>query len=262
MKHFINLIEYLESNHHYAQVDEMVKTALDMSDVFNENNLKGQGAYGEFYSDFSTKDKQIIKGRLGNVSDNIGFKSYHSRFRNADHIANIKENLAFIYIAPYIKENTDLNTPLYNGSMSLSGMIINHLVPTQKMSGVFMEEALNEMNNQIIYFGDHQYYKIPYITEDAIDKKLESIGVKWFDIHDQNYLLNPNTIKEYIENNKKTDQYNYDISKGASLFDFGGFNISASTEPGNKLLILKERLLNKRNQINQSIIKAINDIII
>ena len=110
MKHLTDLIEYLEANHHYAQVDEMTKLALDMTDVLKEDNQLGKGLYGNFHSDFSNEDKRKLKNQLGNLPNNVGVKQYkiNPYDKIAFEIDNISENLVFIYVAPYISQNTEV----------------------------------------------------------------------------------------------------------------------------------------------------------
>lgn len=262
MKHLINIIEYLEGNHHYRQVDEMIKIALDMRDVLTEDNQQGSGVYGTFYSDFSMEEKQKLKNQLGNVPENVGVKQYKiDRSNKVVEIQNIKENLAFMYIAPYIAANTDLKTPVYNGSISLSGMISNRINITQKMPGV----SILQLMDKTTLPGSVQY-DIIFDTNRKIKQKLESIGVYWSDVHKDNYLIDNNAAKEfktYIENNPELMEYNdFDLSRNAALFDFGGFNVYDYTPPAMQLLELKNKLeKSKSNSIISSVIVAIQNMI-
>ena len=98
MKHLTDLIEYLEANHHYAQVDEMTKLALDMTDVLKEDNQLGKGLYGNFHSDFSNEDKRKLKNQLGNLPNNVGVKQYkiNPYDKIAFEIDNIRKSCVYL----------------------------------------------------------------------------------------------------------------------------------------------------------------------
>ena len=270
MKHFINLIEYLESNHHYAQVDEMIKTALDMSDVLTEDNKLGKGLYGEFHSDFSSEEKQKLKNQLGNLPDNVGVKKFKEKQYNPITVTNnpitvttdnIAENLAFIYIAPYINKNTDLVTPIYNGTISLSAMITNRINITQKMPGLTFKTVFEELKSIYPYFPPDV---LDVSIENQIRDKLRAIGVDCYDIHSKNYLLNKSTVNEFFTwvKNNPYDATVFDLSKNAALFDFGDFIIHRSAPPGQQLEALKRKMESQNNKFMEVIVKAINRILI
>lgn len=238
MKKLFDLIEYLDDNHHYAQSDEMIKLALDMSDVINDDSFQDKGAYGKFYSDFSKDEKNKIKNKLGPVHDDIGFKKFIHP--DTDFNTNLKEILSFIYIAPYISANTDLKTPIYKGEISLSGIISNNIIPTQRMPGITLAMAL-----EIMYASMPRYTanRLDELTFEAIETKLHKIGVYWDDITSYNIIVDPKVVKECIEAYQKGNlNQTYNLSKGASLFDFGHFRVKADTQAGKNLQKLKAQL--------------------
>lgn len=259
MKYLSDLIEYLESNHHYAQVDEMIKTALDLTQETDAQNYIGDGMVGAFYSDYTEDQIKQLENKIGRIPKNIGIKEFHGTITTSE---IIEENLSLIYIAPYINENTDLNTPVYTGSMSLSGMISNRINITQKMPGVHIYEWFNQ------YMPNDEFGKSYAIkeTRDAIIKKLFNIGVRSNDLHAGNFLVQEKVIREFTKQYK--DQFaanddidiNYDLSAGASLFDFGGFRVNRQTPPGQKLIELKNKM-NQKNKVMAKIIGSINNIV-
>lgn len=255
MKNLFDLIEYLDSNHHYAQSDEMMKVALDMSDVIDDNNFQDEGAFGRFYSGFNNDEKNKIKDKLGPINDGIGFKKFIDP--NADFNTNLKEILSFIYIAPYISANTDLKTPTYKGEISLSGIISNNIIPTQHMPGIILSEAIHQM-----YYNDLPRRAIESLEEstyDTIREKLSKIGVYWNDITAYNIIVDPKVVKECIETyNMGTLNQTYNLSKGASLFDFGLFTVSSNTQAGQNLQKLKAQLNRVRNN---TLVNALTDAI-
>lgn len=269
MQYLFELIEYAEANHHYAQVDALVKSALDMTDVLTEDNKQGAGVYGTFYSDFSREDKHQLKNKLGNIPENIGVKRYKTeRWDDFAAIQNIKENLAFIYISPYILANTDLKTPVYNGSISLSGMIANKINITQKMPGVSLTSLINSL-----HLPKNALVSATVSVNGKIAEKLESIGVYCSDLHAGNYLIDNKVAEEfksYIENNpnlfKESSWSDYscdfDLSRNAALFDYGGFNVYDYTPPAQQLLKLKTSLeQRKKNKVINNVILAIRNMI-
>ena len=259
MKHFNHLIEYLEANHHYAQVDEMIKTALDLTEETDSQNYIGSGMVGSFYGDYTEDQRKQIENKIGRIPNNIGIKDFHGTTTTSE---IIEENLSLIYIAPYINANTDLNAPVYTGSMSLSGMIANQINITQKMPGIHIFEWFNQ------YMPNDEFGKSYAIkeTRSAIVKKLFNIGVRSNDLHAGNFLVQERVLKEFTK--QYQDQFtasehidiNYDLSEGASLFDFGGFRINRNTPPGQKLTELKNKM-NKDNRVMAKIIGSINNIV-
>lgn len=243
-----------------------------MTDVLTEKNQLGNGGYGKFYSGFSQDDKQTIKNKIGNIPNNVGIKEYKITPANLSsdvaETQNIIENLAFIYIAPYISSYTDLKTPMYNGSISLSGMISNKINITQKMPGISVESLVNSMN-----LPNFALYTIGDKAKGQIEQKLKSIGVFWSDAHEDNYFIDNNVAKEfktYIENNPDlidkngwiNNSYDFDLSRNASLFDFGGFNVDDYTSPAVQLLELKNKLEKfENNSVIKRVILAIRNMI-
>lgn len=266
MEHLTDLIEYLESNHHYAQVDEMMKIALDMTDILEKENELGDGSYGRFYSNFTPEQKQKIKNQLGHFPDNIGIK----KFKHKDYdpmlgmISNIKENLTFIYISPYINQKTDLITPVYTGSLPLSAMITHKISITQKMTG----ETLNDLCDSILNgVTDWTIYNdMEYSVEKNISQKLHNIGVTWTDCHSGNYLINKQVaqdFREWAKDNIISTSMKFDLSKNASLFDFGLFTITRNSPPGQQLLNLRKQMMARPdNKFTQVIAKAIGELVI
>lgn len=232
----------------FKYVDEMTKVALDLTDVMTEDSISGTGGYGRFYSQFSPEEMKKIKNQLGQIPNDIGLKRLYDKNYS---LSGISENLAFVYIAPYIKANTDLTIPVNKGIMSLSGMISNKIVATQKMPGDTIEALLRS-------FGINRYDRnsIGLDTEKAIKSKLEAIGVRWGDIHGNNYFIHPETAAKfhhYFTSHKSTifneeydeidfNVFDFDFSEKACLFDFGGFSVSSSTPPGQQLLELKKKI--------------------
>ena len=269
MKHLTDLIEYLEANHHYAQVDEMTKLALDMTDVLKEDNQLGKGLYGNFHSDFSNEDKRKLKNQLGNLPNNVGVKQYkiNPYDKIAFEIDNISENLVFIYVAPYISQNTDLLTPVYNGTVSLSTMITNKINVTQKMPGVTLSDVMEDLI-QMYPNAKDQRFEVRIPLENKILEKLKNIGVSWPDIHDKNYLLNRSTVREFLmwaaQNPEEvaSGNFTFDLSTGAALFDFGMFEVKSSTPPGKQLEALRNKMASQNNKLMEYIVKAINEILI
>lgn len=239
---------------HYRESDEMIKIALDMSDFATPEKQLGVGSFGKFYSGYHDGEKEQLKKKLGPIHKDVGFK----RFRDpgGDVHQNLQEMLAFIYIAPYISANTDLKTPSYKGELSLSGMILNNTVPTQKMPGVRAHRGyimMAETGMQDIMFTKRLY--------DRIYEKLNNIGVAWSDLSTDNFLIDENLVKEYIKSHDQIDD-NYDFSKGASLFDFGGFKVQKGTSAGQRLLALKQQLSKiKNNAFAVDIIGAIDELV-
>lgn len=269
MQYLFELIEYAESNHHYAQVDALIKSALDMSGLLTEDNEQASGVYGTFYSDFSQEDKRQLKDKFGNIPENIGVKKYKTeRWDDFSKIQNIKENLAFIYISPYILANTDLKTPVYNGSISLSGMIANKINITQKMPGVPLVSLINSL-----HLPKNALTSATASVNDNIAEKLKSIGVYCSDLHPGNYLIDNKVAEEfksYIENNPdllkayswSNYSFDFDLSRNAALFDYGGFNVYDYTPPAQQLLKLKNSLeKHKTNKVISSVILAIRNMI-
>ena len=252
MKHLINLIEYLEGNHHYAQVDELVRVALDMSDVLTEDNKLGSGVAGSFYSDFDQNEQGQLKDKLGTLPEGVGFKQYH-----ALEAGDIAEVLAFIYIAPYISANTDLKTPVYRGEISLSGIISNQIMPTQKMNGVSIYYLEDKLSRQ----------RFEMVCEDVDNRlltKLNKINVEWVDAHDENYLLDKRRCDQFITSWKQADDsgiwmedfiQTFDITTGISLFDFGSMSVGIDTPPGQALLRFGDKIYNLQNNLLSAQIK-------
>jgi len=255
MKTLFDLIEYLDNNHHYAQSDEMMKIALDLSGVINEDRKMGNGAYGKFYSGFSNDEKNKIKNKLGPIHEEIGFKQFSHP--DEDFNDNLKETLAFIYIAPYISANTDIKTPVYRGEISLSGIIANNIIPTQYMPGITLADAYRNMLPLIGVFATH---KMEAATFDAIEEKLSSIGVQWNDLSSYNIKIDTKIIDECIKKHHEgtLDVRVDNLSKGAALFDFGHFKVEKSTPAGQNLQKLQESL-NRIN--NNTLVNALKDAI-
>ena len=240
MKHFSDLIEYLESNHHYAQVDEMMKVALDMTDVLRPDNVLGTGAAGSFYADFDQNEKGQLKDKLGKLPENVGFKQYHV----VDDV-DIAETLSYIYIAPYINQNTDLKTPVYRGEISLSGIISNKIMPMQKMEGVSVEY----LEDQLSW---NRFDMVCIDAEERILRKLNKINVNWNDSHEDNFMLDKRRCDEFITSWKQASQesqifmetfiQSFDITVGASLFDFGSMSVGITTPPGQALLKFGDKI--------------------
>jgi hypothetical protein len=267
MKYLFNLIEYLESNHRYAQADEMIKLALDMTDVLKEENELGNGSYGQFFSDFDQDQKRKLKDQLGNIPDNVGIKLFKEKQYNpmSGIIANLTENLTFIYIAPYINQKTDLITPVYTGSLPLSAMITNKINITQKMSGETLWAINAELEKRFGAPGWASFNAMEYSIEAKIKKKLDVIGVDWADCHAGNYLINKQVAQEFLKwanNNPINNNMTFDLSRNASLFDFGQFTVEAGTLPGQQLIKLKQQMKSRPdNKFAQVIIKAIEEVV-
>ena len=268
MKHLINLIEYLESNHHYSEVDRLVRIALDMTDVLEKENELGGGSYGKFYSNFTSEQKRKLKDQIGNVPDNVGIKHFKERQYNPmfGMIENLKENLTFIYIAPYINQKTDLVTPVYTGSLPLSAMITNKINITQKMSGETLFTINDKIVNRLGLSDWGTFNAIEDSIERNIKKKLNDIGVQWTDCHAGNYLINKQVAQEFIEwtnNNTISKEMTFDLSRNAALFDFGSFAVESGTQPGQKLIKLREQMQSRPdNKFSQVITKAIDEVVI
>ena len=272
MKNFLPLIEYLEANHHYQHVDEMMKVAFDLPDM--KDNELGKGQYGRFYSDFSPEQKKKIEDALGIKEPNLGIK----KLNYGQNIDAISENLALIYISPYVQANTDLKTPILAGTFSLSNILMNKIHAVQKMPGV----KINLLKLDHFIFDEH----LKRMTNVGIENKLRSIGVYCSDIHVNNYFVNPQLLKTTVEEinkiyneNKaniriasinemydfmqdKMNHINFDLSDGASLFDFGFFTAKKDSPPGQKLMNLKQELLTQKyNSMFANIIAAIDNIL-
>jgi len=203
MKHLIDLIEYLENNHHYSSADEMIKTALDLTQETDAKNRMGAGMFGAFYSDYTEDQRKQIENKIGRTPKNIGIKEFHGMTTTTE---IIEENLSLIYIAPYINANTDLNTPVYTGSISLSGMISNRINITQKMPGIHIFEWFNQ------HMPDDEFGKSYAIKETraAIVKKLFNIGVRCNDLHGGNFLVQEKVLQEFTK--QYQDQLHFPMS--------------------------------------------------
>ena len=246
--HFFKLTNAMDNIGLYKYVDYMIKTALDLNHIMTDDSISGVGGYGKFYSKFSPEEMKKMKNQLGQIPDDIGIKKLYDKNNS---LAGISENLAFVYIAPYIKANTDLTIPVNKGIIPLSGMISNKITATQKMPGTPIDILLRS-------FGINKYDQnsIGLDTEKKIRDKLDAIGVSWTDIHTNNYFIHPETAAKfhhYFTSNKSTifneeydeidfNVFDFDFSPKACLFDFGGFSVSSSTPPGQQLLELKKRI--------------------
>lgn len=248
MDHFIQLANEMEELGLHKHVDVIMKTALDLTQVINEDALSAAGGYGRFYSKFSPENKHTMKNQLGQIPHDVGIKHFYDQ---GNSLVDISENLAFVYLAPYIKANTDLTVPVNKGIVSLSGMIANKMIVTQKMPGSPINDLLRSVG-----INKYDQNHIGLDTERAIRNKLKDIGITWNDIHVGNYFVHPETADEflmYFNQNKSTifnEEYDeidfyvfdFDFSKKACIFDFGGFYTSSSTPPGQQLLNLKKKI--------------------
>ena len=243
MKAFFDFIDEFEANHHYQHVDEMMKVALDISDV--EGSFAGEGVYGEFYTNYNQEEKQKLKQKLGRIPDNVGIKKY--TYRNLR--INTAENLAVIYIAPYIRQQTSFKTPEFTGNLSLAGMIGNGFIVSQKMPGVniFTELGRGDLGE-----------KAAAVSRASIEKKLSEIGVINHDMHGNNFFVKPEKIKIIKEQYEEGEPIEYDLSEGASLFDFGFMKVKKG-----KLQQLKEKLITTSDStLFKTIIGVIEDMLV
>lgn len=257
MNSFFDLIDELESHRHYHCVDEMIKIALDMSDVDGE--FVGEGMYGAFYTDFNQEEKRKLKQKLGRIPDDIGIKRY--TYPKGDIRLNVGENLAVIYIAPYIKQQTSFKTPEFTGNLSLAGMISNGLIVSQKMPGVNIETAFGDDDDDLgtAFLG----HLASDITRQSIEKQLSNIGVVTRDMHSNNFFVQPEQIKKIKEQYESGESIQYDLSEGASLFDFGLMRVKRGTPPGQQLEQLKGKLISKSELgLFKTIIRVIEDMLI
>lgn len=232
---WIRLAQVMDEISHYRESDVIIKLSLNTNEFATPEKQLGMGSFGRFYGGYNSEEKEKIKSKLGPVHQDVGFKRF--RQPGEDFHQNLQEILAFIYIAPYISANTDLKTPTYRGELSLSGIISNNTLPTQKMPGIKSHRAYIMLDDAGI--------NIPDFTRrlcDQIYSKLIDIGVFWTDLTTDNYLVDEETIKEYINSNQQINVDSYDFSKGVSLFDFGGFLVQKETNAGRKLLALQKQL--------------------
>ena len=272
MKNLFPLLEYLESNKHYAQVDELTKLAFDLPDI--KDNESGNGSHGRFYSDFSPEQKKKIEDTLGIKEPNLGIK----KLNYGQSVEAISENLALIYISPYVQANSNLKTPILSGTFSLSNILMNKIHAVQKLPGV----KIDSLKLDHFIFDAH----LANMTAKGIVNKLNDIGTGCYDIHKNNYFVNPQLLKttvaeiNKIYNEEKAnyriasinemynmiqdnmDYINFDLSDGASLFDFGFFTAKKNSPPGSKLMDLKQKLLTQKdNSMFNNIIAAIDNIL-
>jgi hypothetical protein len=227
-----------------------MKTALDISDV--EGSFAGEGMYGEFYTNYNQEEKQKLKQKLGRIPDNVGIKKY--TYPKADLRINAAENLAVIYIAPYIRQQTSFKTPEFTGNLSLAGMIGNGFIVSQKMPGVniFTELGRGDLGE-----------KAAAVSRASIEKKLSGIGVINYDMHGNNFFVKPEKIKIIKEQYEEGEPIEYDLSEGASLFDFGFMKVKKGTPPGQKLQQLKEKLIaTSDSKLFKTIIRVIEDMLV
>mgnify|MGYP000476375247 CR=1 FL=1 len=260
MKHLINLIEYLEGNHHYSQVDEMIKTALDLSQLDSSE----EGYYAKYYSEISPREKEKIKDELGQIPDEIGIKQYKMiSYGNAE---IIKDNLALIYIAPYVASMTGFKTPTIGANMPLSSVIAKRINVMQHLPGIHLDKYLEK------HFDWDMQEAFVSSTESSITKQLNEIDVYTNDLHPGNYLINQKIIDLKLKIIKSDPQFSrdfrvlfkkypewFDVSEGASLLDFGSYSCLSSSPPGQAIEAFVDKLITSNP--DNSLFREIKDVL-
>ena len=262
MKNFSDLIEYLESNHHYAQVDEMIKIALDLSLI----DPSASGFYADYYNEIPPRMKGVIKDEIGQLPEDVGIKQY--KWISAGNEEIIKDNLALIYIAPYVAKMTNFKTPTIGANMPLSSVISKRINVMQHLPGVHLDSYLEK------YFDWDIQSAFIDSTENSITHALGEIDVTTNDLHAGNYLVNPKLVDLKINIIKSDPKFSqdfkilykkypewFDVSEGASLLDFGSYSCGSSSAPGQAMKNFVDKL-NSRNSDNglfQEIDSVVND---
>jgi hypothetical protein len=216
------------------------------------------GTFGTFTSEYTKEQKEAIKDKMGIQPDkNLGIKLY--KFSDID---TIQENLAFHYIRPYIAKSTKIKVPYSEAKLSFYSLFLNKLLPVQKINGINLKQCRFDRY-------DYDYYDINM----AINDILRDINVTWRDNHGSNVMIGLETYRRVKgqENELSLEEMYKIMLSDAYIIDFGLMYCRKTTEPGVRLLQLKDRLngfdesLEPRitgsdfnNQKIKSIVSAIN----
>ena len=212
----------------FKKADALYRMAYDISQQL-DREPDGYGAFGNYYD--LTDSKKKLTNTLGTLPDNPGVKDFH-----VVGIDEIQEYLMYYFFAPYIKAHTNFNVSTIQAPFSVASLISNKKLIIQNMPGVHVSgtDRLSQM--------------IKKETRNAIETKLENIGIFANDLHTSNFKVNeqklqyvrnvynrynetggiPQYKKEHTQLKTLLDDWRfYDLSDGASLFDLASMQVHA-----------------------------------
>lgn len=165
------------------------KEALDLTNILEESGLHGIGVYGDYYTYFRPKTKRKLTDTIGRLDHDQGIKHFHSDVSDYE---LARENLAFLFLAPYIKSMTGFNVPIPSSKSSMSTVFTGKFMITQNMPGVHIY-GKRVLDNYIFLekLGGHM--------TNFIRAELKSIGVRMLDLHVKNYLVNEHELKNVVQ---------------------------------------------------------------
>lgn len=225
----------------------MRKEALDLSFLYNMSKPIGSGTVGSYYGDFNAEEIQKIKDKVGLRSHDTGIKV--TSFKTDA----IGENLSLYFIMPYIEEMTNIKTPKPQMPLTLK-TLTEEAVFTQHIKGVHLHKVITDWGARKV---------AEDITGEHLRYKLRQIGIIWTDAHSGNYMIDPRTSKEKIDNilNPPQPDESFDFSDYVTIVDVGYFKCGKETPPGKKLTLLMQKLEAIQNKRNYGpIYKIINEI--
>lgn len=254
------------------------KESLDLTNIISRPS-DSSGMYGEYWSNFTPEEKQKLKDKVGPLPESTGIKKFHDNVKFND-LAS--ENLAFLFIAPYIKEHTNINVPSPHQKVSLSNMFTSKYAVTQHMPGVHINKPPS------------QYLGLPYarylndemreILRSELSQKLMDVGVYIDDLHSLNVLVAPEKVEEFWQNYAKfcQEEKNIDIdtpmdfisiypqycnfSDFATVIDFGRAKCTHYVAKETGLMdfytrVQNEQIKNPKNKYLRFILAGIDQII-
>lgn len=260
------------------------RLSLDLENIIktdhhDDDENYGYGTEGEYFTKFDKDKKKKLIDSLGQVDHDQGYKIFYKHLPN-DAVA--MENLALIFLAPYIRSHSSLQTPAAGSAVSFSNLFANRFISTQNLSGVIIHTFSHK-------YGMYDFYEwVEQQVQNEIKQILHNIGCKILDLHGENFKLDPkkldNISKAYISycdkaamrkdnlrmlqgffsENKPLVQ---DLASDARLFDFGMARCTKAVAVECGLMDFKNKLQQNlfkypKNGYIEDILEAINTIIL
>lgn len=172
------------------------KESLNISDIIKRPSNES-GLYGSYYSNFTPEEKNTIKNTIGVNPDDLGIKAFYQR-TSLSNMAS--ENIAFIFIAPYIQANTDINIPKASTQTSFSNLFSGGYILTQNIKGVHINDFnMDHITDVPKTLKQILRYALQNNQQYHIESILDTIGVKANDMHSKNLITDPKKIENIVQ---------------------------------------------------------------
>lgn len=230
--------------------EKCVKKALDLSFLENKDP-KQIGMYGEYHHDIDPEDIKKLKNQIGRVEPNVGIKKYKTKgMRSLINVA--QENLVILFLGPYIRDVVGVRIPNVEPTLSLSGVLRNHItitkhIPNATSVSVFSFIDQNLSHSDFDSFEDTNSHITDFFSNlfklktcETFRNKFYDKQMSWGDCHTGNFLIDirylesvkQQFIKFFMEHrNKPLDnileefyddfKHLFDASEFSTLVDFG-----------------------------------------